>query len=124
LSEADVERIVFDPASRVIDVGRRTRFYRGALRHAIEIRDRTCGHPTCDHQPERPEIDHIDQYNQGGTTTETNGRLRCRYHNTHRTTPDPDPPHDHDPRTADTVEPPHDQGHDPPRDQGHDPPSV
>jgi hypothetical protein len=56
LTGADVERIVFDPASRVIDVGHRTRFYRGALRHGIEIRDRACGHPTCDHQPERPEI--------------------------------------------------------------------
>src|SRR5690606_31602111 len=40
----DVERIVFDTPSRVIDVGARRRFFRGGLRRALEIRDRTCFH--------------------------------------------------------------------------------
>ncbi|HUS62839.1 MAG TPA: DUF222 domain-containing protein, partial [Acidimicrobiales bacterium] len=53
LTEADVERIVFDPPSRVIDVGAKRRFFRGALRRALEIRDRTCFHPTCDEVPDR-----------------------------------------------------------------------
>src|SRR5690606_16161676 len=37
LTDADVERIVFDPPSRVIDVGTQRRFFRGALRRALEI---------------------------------------------------------------------------------------
>ena len=51
LTEADVERIVFDGPSRVLDVGAQRRFFRGALRRAIEVRDRTCFHPSCDEVP-------------------------------------------------------------------------
>ena len=54
LTEADVERIVFDGRSRVLDVGPQRRFFRGALRRAIEVRDRTCFHPSCDEVPQRP----------------------------------------------------------------------
>ena len=61
LTEADVERIVFDGPSRVLDVGAQRRFFTGALRRAIEIRDRTCFHPSCDEVPDRPEIDHIHE---------------------------------------------------------------
>jgi hypothetical protein len=81
LSEADIERIVFDSPSRVIDVGAKRRFYRGALRRAIEVRDRTCFHPLCDDVPDRPEIDHIHEASQGGPTTQTNGQLGCGFHN-------------------------------------------
>jgi Domain of unknown function (DUF222) len=81
LTEADVERIVFDGRSRVIDVGEQTRFFRGALRHGIEVRDRTCFHETCDEVPERPQIDHIHEASKGGKTTEENGRLGCGFHN-------------------------------------------
>lgn len=84
LSDADIERIVFDGPSRVVDVGARRRFYRGALRRAIEVRDRTCFHPTCDEVPQRPEIDHIDQAANGGPTTQANGRLACAFHNKRR----------------------------------------
>jgi hypothetical protein len=99
LTEADIERIVFDGPSRVIDVGARRRFYRGALRRAVEVRDRTCFHRTCDDVPERPQIDHIHEAGKGGLTTQTNGRLGCAFHNrwrnNHPDTPDtPDPPDD------------------------------
>jgi hypothetical protein len=81
LTEAFVERVVFDPASRVLDVGAQRRFFTGALRRAIEIRDRTCFHPSCDEIPERPEIDHIHEASKGGPTTQWNGRYGCRFHN-------------------------------------------
>jgi hypothetical protein len=42
LTDAEVERIVFDGTGRALDVGPRRRFFRGALRRAIEVRDRTC----------------------------------------------------------------------------------
>ena len=70
LTDADVERVVFDSPSRVLDVGAQRRFFTGALRRAIEIRDRTCFHPSCDEVPQRPEIDHIHDAAKGGPTTQ------------------------------------------------------
>jgi hypothetical protein len=96
LTEADVERIVFDPPSRVIDVGAKRRFFTGALRRAIEIRDRTCFHPSCDEVPDRPEVDHIHEASKGGETTQANGRWGCGYHNRRRNQ-HPDPDDDADP---------------------------
>ncbi len=93
LTGADVERIVFDPPSRVVDVGTQRRFFRGALRRAIEVRDRTCFHPSCDEVPQRLEVDHIHEASKGGQTTQDNGRSGCGYHNRWRNT-HPDPNHD------------------------------
>ena len=93
LTEADIERIVFDGPSRVVDVGATRRFFRGALRRAIEVRDRTCFHPFCDEVPERPEVDHIREAAKGGPTTQANGRLACAFHNRWRNHPD----HQHHP---------------------------
>ena len=81
LTEADVERIVFDGQGRVLDVGRQRRFFRGALRRAIEVRDRTCFHPSCDEVPERLQVDHIHEASKGGETTQENGRGGCGFHN-------------------------------------------
>ncbi len=98
LTDADVERIVFDGPSRVIDVGAKRRFFRGALRRAIEVRDRTCFHPTCDEVPERPEVDHIDPAGDGGATTQANGRRGWDFHNRRR--------HHHPDDAADDPHPP------------------
>ena len=79
LSEADVERIVFDSPSRVLDVGVRQRFFTGALRRAIEVRDRHC--VDCDTPAEDCQIDHDEEYCEGGLTTQDNGVCRCPFHN-------------------------------------------
>ncbi|MGQ0831201.1 MAG: DUF222 domain-containing protein [Microthrixaceae bacterium] len=84
LNDAYVERVVFDSPSRVIDVGAQRRFFRGALRRAIEVRDRTCFHPSCDEVPLWPEVDHIVEHARGGPTTQWNGRLGCHHHNLDR----------------------------------------
>jgi hypothetical protein len=109
LTEAYVERIVFDSPSRVIDVGAQRRFFRGALRRAIEVRDRTCTHPSCDEVPVWSEIDHIHEHHRGGPTTQSNGWLRCGFHNRWRNTHPEDVPDrpDHGEPTA---------GPDPPAD--------
>lgn len=86
LTEADVERVVFGPASRVLDVGAHGRFFRGGLRRGIEVRDRTCFHPTCDEPPDRAQIDHVVEAAKGGPTTQENGRLGCAFHNRRRNT--------------------------------------
>ena len=98
LTEADVERVVFDGPSRVIDVGAQRRFFTGATRRAVEVRDRTCYHETCDEPPQRPQIDHIQEASKGGRTTQHNGRLACAFHNRWRSSrPDGDDDSDADP---------------------------
>jgi hypothetical protein len=85
LGQADVERIVFDGPSRVIDVGVRRRFFDGALRRAIEVRDRHCQHPSgCDVVAAQCHIDHIVAWAEGGLTTQDNGRCYCPVHNRQR----------------------------------------
>ncbi|HEY9559053.1 MAG TPA: DUF222 domain-containing protein, partial [Acidimicrobiales bacterium] len=84
LTAADVERIVFDGKSRVIDVGAQRRFFRGADRRALQLENRTCWHPTCDEIPQRPQVDHIHEWSKGGTTIRINGRWGCNFHNEER----------------------------------------
>lgn len=80
LEKADVERVIFDGPSKVIDIGVRRRLFTGATRTAVELRDRTCTHPSCDQPAEACEIDHIVPYEHGGETTQANARCYCRYH--------------------------------------------
>jgi hypothetical protein len=87
LSEADVERVVFASPSRVLEVGVRERFFTGALRRAIEVRDRHCQHDSgCDVPAEDCQIDHETRYADGGLTTQANGRCYCATHNRQRET--------------------------------------
>ena len=81
LTEADVERVVFSGPNRVIEVSHRRRFFDGALRRIIEVRDRECYHPMCDEPAEHCHGDHIEPYAAGGDTTQHNGRAACSYHN-------------------------------------------
>lgn len=108
LTEADIERIVFESPSRVVDVGATRRFFRGALRRAIEVRDRECFHPTCEEQTNL-DIDHIQPASRGGVSTQHNGRPGCGFHNRLRNNPAfDDAPH---PRVGDPA-----AGPDPPGD--------
>ncbi len=81
LTEADIERIVFDGPDRVLAVSKRRRFT-GALRRAIEARDRHCQHPSgCDEPADNCDVDHKQPYTHGGLTSEDNGWLECHPHN-------------------------------------------
>ena len=60
LTEADIERVVFDALPRHRR-RRRAPLLPGRPPPAIEVRDRRCFHPCCDEVPLRPEIDHIDE---------------------------------------------------------------
>jgi len=82
LDEALIERVVFDGPARVINVGHQ-RLFTGALRRAIEVRDRTCFHVTCD-DTEDLQVDHIWRFVDGGPTDQINGRLGCGFHNRDR----------------------------------------
>jgi hypothetical protein len=81
LTDADIETILFDGPDRVISVSRRRRFT-GALRRAIEVRDRHCQHPSgCDEPADRCDADHVVPYGRGGLTSQDNGKLECWPHN-------------------------------------------
>ena len=84
LSEAWVERVVFDSPSRVIDVGVTRRIFAGATRRAVEVRDGTCFHPSCEEPAGRCQIDHVQPWSVGGPTTQDNGRPACGFHNRRR----------------------------------------
>jgi hypothetical protein len=80
LVRADVERVIFGSPSKVLDAGRRQRFFTGATRTAVQLRDLTCTHPTCQVPFERCDVDHIIEHVNGGPTTQDNGRCRCKHH--------------------------------------------
>jgi Domain of unknown function (DUF222)/HNH endonuclease len=83
LDEAYVERAVFAPGRRV-EVGITSRFFTGATRRAIELRDQECRHPYCDEPAERCQADHIVEFSKGGPTSQQNGQLLCGFHNRQR----------------------------------------
>jgi len=91
LDDAVIERAVFEGPSRVMDIGEQ-RLFTGALRRAIELRDRTCTHPYCDAPVWRCDVDHKIPYAAGGPTTQDNGRLYCPFHNHDRQKPWHPPP--------------------------------
>jgi hypothetical protein len=87
-----IERVVFAGPNRITDISH-ARTFHGALRRALDVRDRRCGHPTCDIPAHRCEGDHVMAWSQGGLTTQENGQLRCAFHNRWRyRNPDTDPP--------------------------------
>jgi len=80
LTPEALQKAVFTPQGRK-EVAPTARLFTGATRRAIEVRDRTCAHPTCDVPASRCQIDHIQPWSQGGQTTQENGRLLCGRHN-------------------------------------------
>jgi hypothetical protein len=81
LDRVDIHTIVFgDPVTPIAASGRRR--FTGALRRAIEVRDRHCQHPSgCDEPIDFCDVDHITPWSHGGETSLSNGRLMCTYHN-------------------------------------------
>jgi hypothetical protein len=81
LSDAEIERIVYDPPKRRFEASWRRRFT-GALRRIIEIRDEHCQHQSgCDEPAGRCDVDHIVPHSAGGATCLCNGQLLCAHHN-------------------------------------------
>ncbi|HVF32779.1 MAG TPA: DUF222 domain-containing protein [Acidimicrobiales bacterium] len=81
LDDAWVERVVFDGAHRVLDVGVARRLFEGGTRRAVQVRDRECFHPYCDRPADECQVDHIQPWAHDGPTTQANGRLACGPHN-------------------------------------------
>jgi 5-methylcytosine-specific restriction endonuclease McrA len=67
---------------RTITSVSRKRTFTGAIRRAIQVRDRHCQHPSgCDITADDCDVDHVIEYSDGGLTAQWNGRLGCQPHN-------------------------------------------
>ncbi len=78
--DAEVTRIIVDPPSQPIDIGRATRTVPAHLRHALNVRDRGCVAEGCDRPPAWSEAHHIVHWAEGGSTSLSNLVLLCRPH--------------------------------------------
>jgi len=77
---ANLTRVIFDPESRPLDVGRTKRLVTGPLRTAISARDLRCVFLTCDRDANWCDVHHLVHWADGGETTVGNLVLLCRSH--------------------------------------------
>jgi Domain of unknown function (DUF222) len=78
---AMLESVIFDGPSTIISVSRK-RTFTGAIRRAIQVRDRHCQHRSgCDVPAEDCDVDHTTPYALGGLTAQWEGRIQCPPHN-------------------------------------------
>jgi uncharacterized protein DUF222 len=82
LCDAAIHRIITDPASVPLDVGRSTRVVPAGLRRAVMLRDRHCQYPGCDVPAIWCDCHHRQHWSRGGSTSLHNLIMLCGYHHT------------------------------------------
>lgn len=80
-----VRRVVVDSAGVTIDMGRRRRLFEGPARDAARLLISSCEHPGCELPTEMCDVDHAEEWANGGCTDQTNSRIRCSSHNIDKT---------------------------------------
>ena len=78
--DAQLVPAVLGSDGQVLDVGRRRRLVSGALRLALELRDRGCAFPGCDRPPRWCDGHHVRSWVDGGATSLDNAVLLCGFH--------------------------------------------
>jgi hypothetical protein len=73
-------RAVTDPFGNVLDVTKLGRFFTGALRTAVEVRDGGCQFPGCMRATARGEVDHVVAWPDGPTRGNNGQKLCIRHH--------------------------------------------
>ncbi|MEO6653632.1 MAG: HNH endonuclease signature motif containing protein [Ilumatobacteraceae bacterium] len=76
-----IRRVVVDSRGTVIDLGRKQRLFTGSARDAAKVLMRRCSHPGCSVPMRYADIDHIDEWVDGGRTDQHNSDIECRSHN-------------------------------------------
>ena len=76
-----VRRVVVDAAGVAIDMGRRRRLFDGPAREAAKLLVTRCEHPGCELPTDLCDVDHADEWTDGGHTDQHNSRIRCGSHN-------------------------------------------
>lgn len=83
IDDAVMERFLFDGPSTIISTSTK-RTFTGALRRAIQVRDRRCRHRSgCRIRAGDADVDHVVPARHGGPTSQFNGRIECIPHNRH-----------------------------------------
>jgi hypothetical protein len=80
-----VRRVVVDAAGVAIDMGRRRRLFEGPAREAARLLVLRCEHPGCELPADLCDIDHAEEWADGGWTDQHNSRIRCGSHNVDKT---------------------------------------
>lgn len=75
-----IARCVVNADSRGVDLGRTQRLFTGAARDAVRWRDRHCQSPGCRRPARWCDTDHIQEWQDGGSTNPLNGQLLCPAH--------------------------------------------
>jgi hypothetical protein len=78
--DCTIRRIVRDPKSVVIEVGRARRIVSPAERKALEARDKTCVWTGCDRPASQCHSHHLVHWARGGTNELENQALLCAFH--------------------------------------------
>lgn len=78
---AHVRRVVYDSASVVIDLGRRSRLFEGPARDAVMLLDDECAWVGCDQPVDHCQADHSIAWAAHGATVPRNGTPLCGRHN-------------------------------------------
>jgi hypothetical protein len=78
--DARILPVVMDGESQPLDLGRAQRLFTGALRRALNLRDRGCAFPHCDRGIPWTEAHHCTPWYHGGRTELANGVLVCATH--------------------------------------------
>lgn len=78
--DASIRRVLFEPGSVVIDVGREKRVVTPVLRRALETRDEHCRFPGCWKPASWCEAHHLIHWSSGGRTSLPNLVLLCSHH--------------------------------------------
>lgn len=77
-----VRRVVTDSVGRVIDLGRKSRLFTGAVREAVLLAGSECAHPGCGCRGPYLQVDHMLAWSrEGGETNAGNGDPQCASHN-------------------------------------------
>ena len=80
-----VRRVIVDAAGVAIDMGRRRRLFEGPAREAARLLILRCEHPGCELPADLCDVDHADEWTDGGHTDQHNSRIRCGSHNVDKT---------------------------------------
>src|SRR4051794_2773440 len=75
--DSEVNRVVFGPDSRPLDVGRSRRTVTPGQRRAVIARDRECARPGCHAPPHICAVHHVIAWQLGGATSVVNSVLLC-----------------------------------------------
>lgn len=78
--DANVRRLLVDPAGVPLDLGREVRVFSSAQRRALAGRDGGCRFPGCSRPPAHTDAHHLQPWAKGGQSDLANGLLLCRHH--------------------------------------------